>query len=42
MARFIGLNSGSSFDSTGIVLVEIENGPNGSPGAAEIHHGLEP
>ena len=31
MALVIGLNSGSSFDGIDVVLVEIENGPDGMP-----------
>jgi 1,6-anhydro-N-acetylmuramate kinase len=31
MVKVIGLNSGSSFDDIDVVLVEIENGPDGYP-----------
>jgi anhydro-N-acetylmuramic acid kinase len=31
MAKVIGLNSGSSFDGVDVVLVEIDNGPDGYP-----------
>lgn len=31
MTRVIGLNSGSSFDGVDVVLVEIDNGPDGYP-----------
>ena len=32
MVRVIGLNSGSSFDGIDIVMVEIDNGPDGYQG----------
>jgi len=39
MTRAIGLNSGSSFDGIDVVLVEIENGPDGYPARPKFVRG---